>query len=297
MVRAWETRGRKFYVDEDGTSLLAEDDGGRLWIVDLSVDPPQEREREPVSPEELPRLDQDRSVLLQSALDVSGDGEIPLDLDVGTVFPFPVERDRPVMAMRSGLSPSGELLWVEEDGGVRMWTVRDGFLRFRVAPPEVDGRFLAFSSDESLWLTTVSPDVAQVRSTSDGRAVGPLLRHERPVAAGAFLIGDRVVVTATEKQLFFWEARTGEQIGLPLPHESEIVGLCPFADQNHLAVTLADGRLAIWDLSPEAGQIEDLWKLAERQTLSTIGNHGGLVPMHRSTVGAVGGEAAIQATH
>lgn len=285
-VRAWAAQGRKVYVDENGTSLLAEDKGGRLWIVDLSVDPPQERERRPVSPEELPRIDQDRSVLLQSALDVSGEGEISFDLKVGTVFPFPVERDEPFFAARSGLSPSGELLWAEESGSVRMWGVRDGSLRFRVSP-EGDGRFLAFSSDESQWLTTAGPDVAQVRSTSDGKVVSPLLPHERPVAAGAFLIGDRVVVTAMEKRLLFWEARTGERIGLPLSHESRILGLCPFADQRHLAVSLADGRLAIWDLSPETGQIEDLWSGAERQTLFRVGDHGGLVLVHRSTAEAV----------
>jgi WD40 repeat protein len=136
------------------------------------------------------------------------------------------------------------------DGRVRLW---DAASRQPVGSPLVhDGPIvgLAFSAAEGLsLLATASGQAVRLwqGDAAQGLTTGPVLSHDEPVSALAFVPGSTRLVTAAGRRARIWDGRDGRPVGEAMLHPTPITALAVVPGGRAIITGGAVGEGLLWD--------------------------------------------------
>jgi WD40 repeat protein len=146
------------------------------------------------------------------------------------------------------LSPDGsEIVTAARDGTARVFGLRSAVPRLALTH---GGRLISatFSSDGQRILTAGEDGTARVWDARTGRAIGPILRHQRALVSAMFTPdGLRILTASLDGSARIWEAVYDEPEVVPLRHR-DLVTSVSFDKEGRRALTASfDGTAKIWD--------------------------------------------------
>jgi WD40 repeat protein/serine/threonine protein kinase/tetratricopeptide (TPR) repeat protein len=196
----------------------------------------------------------------------------------GQALGRPIAHPTPVHGV--AYSPDGRFFATAQRGGlVRLWASPMDSARNQTLPLEGYGSRVKLSRDGRYALPTGTNQnrctlpATRVYEVATGQPAGPLLEAGGIILDAAFspderqvallvAVGDATVRVSNSSKIVglvkFWDWRTGQPLGSPLPLPSEPRGLDYSSDGQHCAVICAGGQLVV--IHPAKGQITRQWR-------------------------------------
>jgi WD40 repeat protein len=176
-------------------------------------------------------------------------------------------------------SADGARLVTSSDGYSLVWDVASG----KTVGPPIGHRGAihppALASDDAVMVTTSTAD--EVGIWDIGRPVPAVrwnLRREDGVVAAAFSRDGRLVTASEDGTVRLWNARTRQEVGLPLIHGTAVRWAVFSPDDTRLMTLAADGTARIWEVPTGAPQDQPLLAtLAEGLGGHAVDQTGGVV--------------------
>jgi WD40 repeat protein len=135
------------------------------------------------------------------------------------------------------------------DKTVRVWSPRDGALKYTLTGHDKDVYGLAFSPDGRRLASGAHDDLIKVWDTQQGREILTLAGHTDRVNGVAWSPdGGRIASAGWDSTVRLWDAQTGELIQTLEGHSDGVLCVAFSLDGNQVASGSADRSIRVWDV-------------------------------------------------
>ncbi|AGP37441.1 TIR domain-containing protein [Sorangium cellulosum] len=252
---------RKLTVDALGKSILVTEASEALRRIHVEDDGFRVESVHAPEVAKLSSVERDRGIWLAWA----NDGfEVEVDLESGrarALFPFFVDQPDGLFTLHSGITPSGRTAYALGQRRFVRWWTRTGE---RISDVSWAGVPVLFTRDEGRIVARVAAtsNALQIFDASGARALSEPMPHAEEVSAATFFHDERLLLSASGRHVFEWDASTGAPVGLPRIFPEPVVALAE-TGSGRVAVLTDDGQLRVLNLGSASQPADDLRSAAE----------------------------------